>query len=156
MRILYHGPSRKDESLEHELNAKFVSKDQLLTESDILTLHCPLTDETRHAFGAAEFRAMKPTAVFVNTTRGPSSTSLPSPTPCSTVKSPPQGSTSSSTSPKSIRSSFSAKTRFSFPHGQRNTATRTRMAEIAATNILARLAGRVPPNCVNPDYADHL
>jgi phosphoglycerate dehydrogenase-like enzyme len=42
-----------------------------LTDADFVSIHCPLTDETRGLFGEAEFAAMKPTAVLVNTARGP-------------------------------------------------------------------------------------
>lgn len=43
---------------------------ELLTESDIITLHCPLTERTRDMFGPAEFKMMKPTALLINTARG--------------------------------------------------------------------------------------
>jgi phosphoglycerate dehydrogenase-like enzyme len=44
---------------------------EVLVEADFVSIHCPLTDETRGLFGRAEFTAMKPTAVLVNTARGP-------------------------------------------------------------------------------------
>ena len=47
-----------------------VGFDELLVEADVISLHCPLTDETRNLFGAREFGAMKNTAVFINTARG--------------------------------------------------------------------------------------
>ncbi len=47
-----------------------VTFDELLAASDVISLHCPLTDETRGLFGAREFGAMKDTAVFINTARG--------------------------------------------------------------------------------------
>src|SRR5918998_2096915 len=49
----------------------FVEFDELLRRADIVTLHCALTDETRRLIGADELRAMKATAVLVNTARGP-------------------------------------------------------------------------------------
>ena len=47
-----------------------VGFDRLLTEADVISLHCPLTDETRKLFGAPEFRAMKRSAILINTARG--------------------------------------------------------------------------------------
>jgi len=47
-----------------------VELDQLLTDSDIVSLHCPLTPQTRGMFNAARFAAMRPDAIFVNTSRG--------------------------------------------------------------------------------------
>jgi glyoxylate reductase len=70
MKLLYHN-RRRDEELERELNARWVDKDTLLKESDFISLHVPLTDETRHMIGRREFEVMKDTAVLVNTSRGP-------------------------------------------------------------------------------------
>lgn len=71
MRILYQDvhPATPDE--EAELGARRVELDELLRESDFVTLHVNLTEETRHLIGADALRAMKPTAVLVNTSRGP-------------------------------------------------------------------------------------
>ncbi len=54
----------------HALGVKFVSLDTLLAESDVVSLHVPLTPETEHMIGAAELNRMKPTAVLINTARG--------------------------------------------------------------------------------------
>lgn len=54
---------------EHE-GVEFVSKDELFTRSDYLTLHCPLTDETRHLVNRETLTKMKPSAVIINTARG--------------------------------------------------------------------------------------
>jgi len=71
MRILYHDAVRAPEAVERELGAEFVSAERLLRESDFVSLHVPLLAETRHMMGAEQFRIMKPTAILVNTSRGP-------------------------------------------------------------------------------------
>ncbi|MFN8224087.1 MAG: D-glycerate dehydrogenase [Gaiellales bacterium] len=71
MEIVYSGRRRADEALEHELDARYLSLDELLTTADVVSLHCPLTDETRHLITMERLQAMKPTAFLVNTTRGP-------------------------------------------------------------------------------------
>jgi len=71
MRILYqdvHPATAEDEA---ELGARRVEMDELLSESDFISLHVNLTDETHHLIDADALRAMKPTAVLVNTSRGP-------------------------------------------------------------------------------------
>jgi D-3-phosphoglycerate dehydrogenase len=55
---------------EEELRVKFVPLDDLLKESDIVTLHLPLTPETEHMIGTRELELMKPTAILINTSRG--------------------------------------------------------------------------------------
>ncbi|MEY9834915.1 2-hydroxyacid dehydrogenase [Streptacidiphilus sp. EB103A] len=66
MRVLHHDPSGPPGG---ELSTA-VALPQLLAQSDVVSLHVPLTDATRHLIGAAELRAMKPTATLVNTSRG--------------------------------------------------------------------------------------
>ena len=55
---------------EKELGTKFVPLADLLSESDIVTLHLPLTQETEHVIGARELDMMKPTSILINTSRG--------------------------------------------------------------------------------------
>jgi lactate dehydrogenase-like 2-hydroxyacid dehydrogenase len=71
MRILYHDAVRASEAVERELGAEFVSAERLLRESDFVSLHVPLLPETRHMMSSDQFRIMKPTAILVNTSRGP-------------------------------------------------------------------------------------
>jgi glyoxylate reductase len=70
MEIVYHNRSRKGDA-ERELDARYVELAGLLETADFVSVHTPLTDETRHLIGPQEFEKMKPTAVLVNTSRGP-------------------------------------------------------------------------------------
>ncbi len=70
MRLAYHN-RRRDEAAEAELGAVYLPLDELLATSDFVSLHVPLTPATRHLIGARELALMKPTAVLVNTARGP-------------------------------------------------------------------------------------
>ena len=69
MKVLYWRPRRKPEA-ERELGMEHVSLEQLLTESDFVSLHSPLNAETRHMISDAQFALMKKTAFIINTARG--------------------------------------------------------------------------------------
>ncbi|WP_181774846.1 2-hydroxyacid dehydrogenase [Amycolatopsis pittospori] len=71
MRIVYSGRSRLSEEVEKTLGAEYVSFTELLERSDVVSLHCPLTPETRHLIDADALKTMKPGAYLINTTRGP-------------------------------------------------------------------------------------
>lgn len=70
MEVLYHNRSRNPEA-ENELNARYLDLDELLETADFVSIHTPLTEETRHLIGASQLENMKPEAVLVNTSRGP-------------------------------------------------------------------------------------
>jgi glyoxylate reductase len=70
MEVLYHNRSRKEDA-EEELDARYADLEELLETADFVSVHTPLTDETRHLIGPGELDKMKPTAVLVNTSRGP-------------------------------------------------------------------------------------
>lgn len=69
MKVIYYG--RHNSPALDELGAKLVTLDELLKESDYISLHVPLTLETKHLIGADEFAKMKRTAILINTSRGP-------------------------------------------------------------------------------------
>ncbi len=71
LEVAYYGRRRLPEALEQMLGARFVDDlDTLMEETDILTLHCPLTEETRHMIDARRIALMKPGSCIVNTARG--------------------------------------------------------------------------------------
>ena len=70
MPVLYHQRKRLPEAEEKKLNARFVSLDELLRESDFVTLHVPLTDATKYMIGKDQLAMMKPTAYLIHAARG--------------------------------------------------------------------------------------
>lgn len=72
MKIAYHNRNRADHDLEKELGAKYIdSVPALCRQSDIITLHCPLTHETRHLINGEMLTMMKKSAILINAARGP-------------------------------------------------------------------------------------
>ena len=70
MRVLYHSRNRRPEA-EKQYGITYASLDDLLAQSDFVSLHCPLTPETRHLINADSLRRMKSTAILINISRGP-------------------------------------------------------------------------------------
>jgi len=70
MRVIYYDERRNDQA-ERELSVVYVPLDRLLAESDIISVHVPLMPSTRHLIDAEALRKMKPSAVLINTSRGP-------------------------------------------------------------------------------------
>jgi len=71
MRVVYHNRQRANPTVERQHNAHCVAFDTLLDTSDVVSLHCPLNDDSHHLIDAAALRRMKDTALLINTARGP-------------------------------------------------------------------------------------
>lgn len=71
MKVLYNSRRRLDEQTEKELGVEYATFDELVATSDVISIHAPMSDATRHLFSSAQFEAMKPSAFLVNTARGP-------------------------------------------------------------------------------------
>ena len=149
MPILYCDTNRLDAETERELNARSVDKDTLLHESDILTLHCPLTPETRHAFTLREFKQMKRGALIVNTSRGPV---IKEEDLCAALREGlifAAGLDVYEGEPAVDPLLLEQERAVLLPHlGSATMETRATMARMAAENIVATLSGREPPNRV--------
>ena len=150
MKVLYVHP-RPNPVLEEDLGARRVSLEEVLRESDFLSLHVPLTERTRHLIGAKQLALMKPTSILVNTSRGPvvDETALvealragrPGAAGLDVFENEPLPAPGLTELPNLV----------CLPHlGSATVETRTRMALMAAENLLAGLKGEVPPNLVRP------
>jgi glyoxylate reductase len=127
--------------------------EELLERSDFVTLHCPLTPDTRGLIGEAALRRMKPTAYLVNTARGPvvDTDALARALSANELA----GAALDVTDPEPLPGDhplLKAPNLLVVPHIASAThATRGRMADIAVDNLLAGLAGAPMPHCVNQD-----
>jgi glyoxylate reductase len=70
MNILYSQPRQAPAEVESPLQAKYVSLEELLAQSDFVSVHCPLNAATKHTLSTAQFKLMKPSAILINTARG--------------------------------------------------------------------------------------
>ena len=152
MNVLYWKPQRAPLEVEQELAVRWVSQETLLQESDFITLHAPLTAETRHLIGAPELARMKPTAILINTSRGPlvDEAALAAALESRRI----QGAALDvfEREPQIHPALLPLPNVVLAPHvASASEATRLRMAEIAAENLLAALRGEVPTNLVNPE-----
>ena len=154
MRILYHDERRRSEEEERELGVEYLSElRELLVNSDFVTVHVPLSPETHHLIGSEEFAAMKPTAVFVNTSRGPlvDQRALYQALASGQIFAAGIDVTEEEPIPPDDPL-LTLENVIIAPHiGSASVATRTRMAMLAAENLVAGLQGKTPPNCVNPE-----
>jgi len=124
---------------------------ELLRRADIVSLHVPLNESTRHLIGAAELALMKPSAVLVNTARGPvvDENALVDALESGTIFA--AGLDVFDGEPAVNPSLLTAPRATLLPHiGSATIATRTRMARLACQGVCDVLAGRTPPNAVRP------
>ncbi len=156
MKVLYHDVNPATPEDERELGARRVEMDELLRDSDFITLHVNLTDETHHLIGVDALRAMKPTAVLVNTSRGP----VVDPAALETALR--DGVIFAAgldvTEPEPLPADHplvQLPNCVVVPHiASASRVTRDRMAEMAAANLLAGLRGERLPTPVNPEVYD--
>jgi glyoxylate reductase len=151
MRMLYHDTLR-DPAAERELGVIYQDKDAVLREADFVTLHVPLLPETHHYVGEAELRRMKPSAYFINASRGPVVDEA------ALVRALKEGWIAGAgldvyeEEPKVHPGLLECSNAVLAPHiASASRETRLRMATMAVDNCLAVLDGRTPPNPVNPE-----
>ena len=152
MRILYHDPVRASGTVEESLEAQYVGLEDLLAESDFVTLHVTLTDATRHLIDAGALVRMKPLAVLVNTSRGRvvDTDALVVALRAGTIA----AAALDVTDPEPLPADHplvALPNCLIVPHIASATRTaRGRMAEMAAANLIAGVNGRPLPTAVEP------
>jgi len=155
MRTLYWTPRRKPESEEREAGLTYVPYDQLLSESDFVSVHAPLTAETRHLVGERELNLMKRTAFLVNTSRGPIVDEKALVRALKEKRIAGAGLDVFENEPKVDPELLAMQNVVLTPHlGSAVKELRESMANVVVDNILAVLEGRRPPNCWNAEIYD--
>jgi glyoxylate reductase len=155
MRILYNDPER-DPEIDQEYGAECVELDELLRESDFVTLHTYLSEDTRHLIDREAFKKMKKSAILVNTARGAIVDSQ------ALIDALKTGEIYAAAldvfDPEPIPADsplLEMNNVVIAPHiASASIQTRARMAEIAVDNLLAGLRGEALPHCANPQVYD--
>lgn len=151
MQLLYHGRSHKPDAAA-DLGAEYRDLDDLLQESDFISLNVPLTDATHHLIGERELSLMKETAVIVNTARGAVIDSSALYTALRARMIFAAG--LDVTDPEPLPADHPLLTLDNcivVPHiGSATQQSRAAIARLAAQNIIAGINGDLLPNCVNP------
>ncbi len=150
MRVLYVDPDHEPHP--DDPHAEKAGMDELLAQSDFISLHTPLTPDTYHLIGAEQFAQMKPSAILINTARGPVVD------PQALYQALKTGQIARAaldvTDPEPIPAEDPLLTLDNLiiaPHiASASRATRGKMARMAVDNLMAGLSGERLPNCVNP------
>jgi glyoxylate reductase len=150
MQILYHNRRKIPPQDEAALGVSFVSLETLLGRSDFVSLHIPLSRETRHLMGKKELEAMKATAYLINTSRGPVVDEKALVEALREGKIAGAGLDVYEAEPLLAPGLKELGNTVLLPHlGSATLETRTNMALKAAENLLAGLGGERPPDCLN-------
>lgn len=151
MNILYYNNS-ENEILDRDLKAKKVDLNEVLNESDFISLHVPLNKSTHHLIGEEELKKMKKTAVLINTSRGPV---VDEKALIKALKNKwifGAGIDVYENEPDISEELIGLDNVILQPHSASATiSSRSKMSVIAAENMIAGLKGEKPPNCVNPE-----
>lgn len=145
MEVVYFNRNRLSKERERELQVQYMDKEQLLRESDFITIHAPLTEETYHLIGRDELKLMKKDAYLINTSRGPLVDEM------ALYEHLKSGNIAGAAldvyehEPKIVDGLLQLKNTILLPHiGSATHETRTQMAELAAKNIVNVLTGKNP------------
>ena len=150
MPILYHG--RRDRPELDALGGRRVDLETLLRESDFVSLHVPLTPETKHLIDAKAIGMMKPTAYLINTSRGPVVDEAALVEALNANKIAGAGLDVYEREPAMAAGLAACRNAVLLPHlGSATARTRAEMSDLVAANVVAVLEGRRPESLVNPE-----
>jgi len=151
MKVIYHDIRQAAPEIEQMCRASFVNKDELLAQSDIVTLHVPYSSATHHLIGKQELEKMKPTAILINASRGGvvDDAALIAALHSGIIAG--AGLDVFENEPKLNPGFLELKNVVLAPHiASSSKATRFKMAMLAAQNLVAVLTTGHPPNLLNP------
>lgn len=152
MRTLYCDDRPAPAGIAGELNLERVTKEELLRQADFVSLHVPLLPSTRHLIGAEELHLMKPTAILVNTARGPVVDEAALAAALKNGQIAYAGLDVFEDEPRVHPELLKLDNVLLAPHiASASVATRRRMSTMAAENIIAALTGNRPANLLNPE-----
>ena len=152
MPVVYTARHRLDPGEEAALGVAWRELDELLAEADFVTVHTGLSPATRHLIGAEQLARMKPTAVLVNTARGPIVDEAALAAALRAGELGAAGLDVFEREPEVHAGLLELDNVAIVPHlGTATLATRVAMGMAAADNLLAALEGRRPPNLLNPE-----
>ena len=151
MKVLYCG-NRKNNILEKELGGEFVSFNELVKESDFISLHVPLRIETKHMFTASVFKEMKNSSILINTARGAVINEADLLEALVSGEIAGAGLDVYEFEPSVTENLKILNNVVLTPHtGSGTIRSRDDMSIMAAKNILAMLENKKPPQCINPE-----
>ncbi len=156
MRVLYNSRTRLSPELETELAAQSASLEELLAQSDFVSLHAPYSQETHHLINAEKLGQMKATAYLINTARGPLVEEAALVTALREGQIAGAGLDVYEREPQLDPGLFKLENAVLAPHlGSATTETRNEMSRLAATNLALALQGKPPLHPVNPEVLNN-
>ena len=152
MRVLYNDAVRAPANVEEQLRAEYVERDKVFRDSDFVSVHVPLLPDTHHLISKENLEKMKPTAYLINTSRGPVVDEAALAEALENKKIAGAALDVYENEPKVNPALVGRKDVVLTPHiASASVDTRTKMAVMAANNVLALFQGKKPPNALNAD-----
>jgi glyoxylate reductase len=155
MRVLYYDERPAPAEAEQELGVTRSDLGRVLSESDFISIHVPLTETTKHLISTAQFALMKPSAVLINTSRGPVVDEAALAEALKTDRIFAAGLDVYEREPDVHPELLKLENVVLAPHiASASVNTRSQMSEMAARNLVTAVRGGRPPNTVNPEVFD--